>query len=226
MSAFLQESTESSNRRMKFVLFTLALTIAWIFTSSLLGWGWLTAAFITLIILLLNLAYIYRYRDAWLGRILLFGLAAGWAELLADRWLVDITGTLTYAPGGPFVLRSPLYMPFAWANVLAQLACLGWWLSNRFPLPLASLTIGLFGAVNIPLYEQWAKGAGWWSYSNARMIGNTPWYIIGGEFLIALTLPALTRLMQKAPAAWSLALGVIQGLWIWAAYALAYALIG
>ncbi|MEW6286451.1 MAG: hypothetical protein AB1509_09485 [Chloroflexota bacterium] len=226
MTAFLQESTESANRRIKFVLFTLALSVAWIFSSSFLGWGWVTAATITLIILSLNLLYIYRYRDLWLGHILLFGLAAGWTELLADRWLVEVTGTLTYAPGGPFVLRSPLYMPFAWANVLVQLACLGWWLSNRFNLPLASLLIGLFGAVNIPLYEQWANGANWWFYGNARMIGNTPWYIIGGEFLIVLTLPALMRLAQKAPAAWSPLLGIAQGLWIWAAYALAYALIG
>lgn len=52
---------------------------------------------------------------------------------------------------------------------------LGWWLSNRVKLPLASLLIGLFGAINIPMYEHWAKA---------------------------------------------------QGLWIWAAYALAYTLIG
>lgn len=226
MTTFLQETTESANRRLKFVLFTLALTVAWNFSSSFLGWGWMTATLITFLILLLNLVYIYRYRDAWLGRILLFSLAAGWTELLADRWLVNVTGTLAYAPGGPFILRSPLYMPFAWTNVLVQLAYLGWWLSNRFRLPLASLLIGLFGAINIPLYEQWAKGANWWVYSNARMIGSTPWYIIGGELLIVLTLPALMRLAQKTPAAWSLALGVAQGLWIWAAYALTYALIG
>lgn len=226
MTTFLQESSESANRRMKFVLFTLALTVAWLFSSSFLGWGWITAALITFIILLLNLGYIYLYRDVWLGHILLFSLAAGWTELLADRWLVDVTGTLTYVTGGPFVLRSPLYMPFAWTNVLVQLAYLAWWLSNRFNLPLASLLIGLFGAINIPLYEQWAKGANWWFYSNTPMIGNTPWYIIGGEFLIVFTLPVLMRFAQKTSPAWSLALGIAQGLWIWTAYALAYALIG
>ena len=78
MTTFLQETTESADRRLKFVLFTLALTVAWNFSSSFLGWGWITATFITFIILLLNLVYIYRYRDITLGRILLFSLAAGW----------------------------------------------------------------------------------------------------------------------------------------------------
>ena len=60
MTTFLQETTESANRRLKFVLFTLALTVAWIFSSSFLGWGWITAALITFIILLLNLVYMMR----------------------------------------------------------------------------------------------------------------------------------------------------------------------
>ena len=60
MTTFLQETTESANRRLKFVLFTLALTVAWNFSSSFLGWGWITATFITFIILLLNLVYMMR----------------------------------------------------------------------------------------------------------------------------------------------------------------------
>ncbi|MGC8856048.1 MAG: DUF6989 domain-containing protein [Anaerolineae bacterium] len=212
--------------RTKFVLFTLAFGITWNFISSFLGLGWITATLITAILLLLNLAYIYRYRDDVLGRILLFSLAAGWTELLADRWLVEDTQTLHYWPGGPFVLRSPLYMPFAWTVVLVQLAYLGWELSQRIGLPLSAVLIGLFGGINIPLYEQWAKGAGWWFYTNTTMIGNTPWYIISGEFLIVFTLPFLMRLSQKMAPAWSLALGILHGLWIWAAYALAYVLIG
>lgn len=77
-------------------------------------------------------------------------------------------------------------MPFAWTVVTIQLGYFGWWMGKRWGLPTASLLIALFGAVNIPLYEQWAKNAGWWYYRNTPMVGNTPWYIIGGEFLIAL----------------------------------------
>lgn len=47
----------------------------------------------------------------------------------------------------------------------------------------------MIGAINIPLYEQWAKGVNWWFYRNTAMLGGTPWYIIDGEFLIALSLP-------------------------------------
>jgi hypothetical protein len=98
-------------------------------------------------------------------------------------------------------------------------------LSQRWSLPLASLGIGLIGALTIPLYEEWAKGAGWWFYRNTRMLSNAPWYIIGGEFLIVLTLPLMIRAAEKARPGWSIALGVLQGLWIWVAYALAFALL-
>jgi hypothetical protein len=45
----------------------------------------------------------------------------------------------------------------------------------------------------VGVYEQWAKNAGWWYHHNTPMLGNTPWYIIDGEFLIALCLPAAIR---------------------------------
>ncbi len=53
---------------------------------------------------------------------MIVAIVAGWVELLADWWLVSKTGTLVYYPGGPFILRSPLYMPFAWGIVLIQTA--------------------------------------------------------------------------------------------------------
>jgi hypothetical protein len=210
----------------RFVILTLLFVLAWNFTSSLVGWGWPTATIISFAMPLVYTWYIRRHHESLLGRILLFGLATGWTELLADRWLVDTTATLVYLPGGPFVLRSPLYMPFAWMIVTTQLGYFGWWMGKRWGVPTASLLIALFGAVNIPLYEQWAKNAGWWYYHNTPMLGNTPWYIIGGEFLIALSLPAAIAIFEKRHWSVSIGAGICQGLWIWVSYFLAFRLFG
>jgi len=207
--------------RTRFVLFTLCLVLGWNFASSLVGWGWPTATIISFGVVALFIGYVWRYHDNFVARIILFSLATGWVELLADQWLVDVTGTLVYLPGGPFVRRSPLYMPFAWTVVTAQLGYIGWWLSKRYNVIFASVLLGVIGAINIPLYEQWAKGANWWFYRNTSMLGNTPWYIISGEFLVALTLPVAMSLVEKREWRVSVLAGVAQGLWIWAAYALA-----
>lgn len=220
------ENLSDHSNRSRFVLFTLIFVVGWNYTSSLVGWGWPTAAIITFGMSLAYFCYILRRRDFLLGRILLFGLAAGWTELLADRWLVETTGTLYYLPGGPFVLSSPLYMPLAWMVVLTQLGYIGWWMAKRWGVSTASLLIAIFGAVNIPLYEQWAKNADWWYYRNTPMLGNTPWYIIGGEFLIALSLPAVISLVEKKHWSVSSCAGIGQGLWIWVSYELAYWLFG
>jgi len=210
----------------RFVLLTLLFVLAWNFTSSLVGWGWPTATVIAVIMTSSYTWYVWWHHEALLGRILLFGLATGWTELLADRWLVDVTTTLVYLPGGPFVVRSPLYMPFAWMIVTTQLGYISWWMGKRWGIPAASLLIALFGAVNIPLYEQWAKNAEWWYYRATPMLGNTPWYIIGGEFLIALSLPATIALFEKRHWSVSIGAGICQGLWIWVSYFIAFRLVG
>lgn len=64
--------------------------------------------------------------------------------------------------------------------------------------------------------------AGWWCYRTAPMLGNTPWHIIGGEFLIALSLPAAISLLEKRHWGVSIGVGICQGLWTWVAYALAF----
>jgi hypothetical protein len=210
----------------RFVLLTLLFVLGWNYASSIVGWGWPTATIISFGMPVVYICHVWRRHDLLLGRILLFGLATGWTELLADRWLVDGTGTLLYLPGGPFVLRSPLYMPFAWMVVVTQLGYIGWWMGRRWGIPAASLLIALFGAINIPLYEQWARNANWWYYQKTPMLGNTPWYIIGGEFLIALSLPAVISQLERRHWSVSICAGIGQGLWIWVAYGVAFRLLG
>jgi hypothetical protein len=68
----------------RFVFLTLIFVLAWNFTSSLVGWGWPTAAIIVVAITSAYTWHVWRHYESLLGRILLFGLAPGWTELLAD----------------------------------------------------------------------------------------------------------------------------------------------
>jgi len=205
---------------------TLILTLLWIGACSLFAPGWIAASLITGINWLFFVGYALRYRDKFMARIMLLALVAGWIELLADRWLVEVTQTLVYHPGGPFVLRSPLYMPFAWGGVLLQTGYVGWRIIQVKGLGWAIFLTGMLGVVTIPLYEGWANGARWWFYREARMWGVVPLYIILGEFFIAVGLVLLIYRLEERP--WWLApfLGVIQGFWIWACYKVSLGLTG
>ncbi len=128
-----------------------------------------------------------------LARFLLFGVVVGLTELAADAWLVDYTRTLDYSiGGGPMIWRSPLWMPLAWEVVAVQFGYIGLRLWERFG-KTGLLMIGLLGAINIPFYEEMARRIHWWQYSGCRMISYTPWYIIVGEFGIALVFALLAR---------------------------------
>jgi len=175
---------------------------------------------------LIFIVYFFVRRDKLVGRLMLFAVTAGWVELLADWWLVDITGTLVYQPGGPFVLCSPLYMPFAWGAVLIQTAYVGGRIWEMRGQKLAILFTGLLGAATIPFYEWWAKGAMWWYYQDTRMWGVVPLYIILGEFLIASGLVLLVNRLYERSWRVALFLGMVQGLWIWICFAVAFMLVG
>jgi Domain of unknown function (DUF6989) len=83
---------------------------------------------------------------------------------------------------------------------------------------------GLAGAINIPFYEEMARKIQWWQYRGCRMFSFTPWYIIAGEFGIALGLACLARPLRRGTW-WSAVLaGAGGGLWIFICYALAFLL--
>ena len=74
------------------------------------------------------------------------------------------------------------------------------------------LLTGLIGAVNIPFYEEMALRDNWWRYANCRMLLHTPYYIIVGEFLIAVAIGVLARWTRSGRWSRSLAAGVLAGL--------------
>jgi hypothetical protein len=209
--------------RLCVVLATVVINVAAVLVLTFAPWSdWRTGAALNLIDNCLLVGFAIVRRDALLARFLLFGLAVGFAELPADAWLVDYTLTLDYSiGGGPMIWRSPLWMPLAWEVVAVQFGYIGLRLWERFR-SAGLLMIGLLGAINIPFYEEMARRIHWWQYNGCRMVSSTPWYIILGEFGIAIVLTLLARTLRRG--SWRVAIlaGIAGGLLIFVCYAAAF----
>lgn len=218
--------TVNNPQRLKLILFTIALNVLAVIVFARMPWSdWRTGMVLNLTDNAILIGYAVFYRDAFLGRLIAFGLALGFTELIADAWLVDHTRTLDYSiGGGPMLWRSPLWMPFAWEVVAVQFAVLGLWLVERFKQTGLLLT-GLIGAVNIPFYEEMALRTNWWAYQNCKMFLHTPYYIIVGEFFIVVAIVLLAGNIYKQNMIKSLISGVVGGIAIFACYKIPYCLI-
>lgn len=213
------------DRTTRFVLFTMSFAIVTVFNAIFHG-GWLPATITAFIVFGLYMGYILRYRDSFLARLLLFGLAAGAVELLADCWSTGL-GWLVYDLGGPFVMCSPLYMPVGWAIMMVQIGYLGWLFVQNWGLPKAMLMTGLLGAINIPINEFLAKSAHLWYYQNVPMLfGTVPYAVIFAEGLICLVLPPVVQLVNKHHWRWSIVLGIAEGFWMWGIGVVGYWIFG
>jgi hypothetical protein len=210
----------------KFVIATLVITVAVAGLSAHYHLTWRSGFALALGMFILLSAFAVFKKDIFLQKLLVFGIAAGIVELLADCWLVRSTGTLVYPNDEPMIACSPLYMPFAWAVILVQIGYLGWLISNKEKMWISMLCSLVIGFAVIPLFEYWAKGAGWWYYENCKMIYNTPWYIILGEGLICSMLPLFFKHIFLRKHAFQVVLGIVEGLWIWASYFIAIHITG
>lgn len=212
------------------MLGVLALVVASDVAAARLAVGWITAV-VTLALsggALLTIAT----RPAWrplILRLLLLGLVTGMVELFTDFSGEVVARSLIYPPKEPMIWASPAYMPFSWSVTLTLVGYLAWRLWGLAPRPprwLAIILTGLWGAVNIPFYEEMAYHAGWWRYARAPGLGHTPFYVILFEGLTAALLPALVARLETR-AWWGVALrGLALGVWApWAAL-FAWLLIG
>jgi hypothetical protein len=219
----LADKGSLTDARLTIILITIAINIVGVALLSFAPWSdWKTGVALNIIDNALLFGFVAWHRDILLARFIVFGLAVGFSELAADAWLVDYTKTLDYSiGGGPTLWRSPLWMPFAWEVVAVQFAYLGLWLWNRFG-GRGLLAIGVLGAINIPYYEEMARRINWWQYGNCRMLSYTPYYIILGEFGIAIILALLAR--RVADGEWRNAVlaGLAGGAGIFVCYAVAY----
>lgn len=222
----LPKLSKPDSRTLVFVLLTLAVSGTGAVLGAIFALGWQGATATTLLVDLLLLGWVVGKRDADLGRLMLFGLVAGFVELLtADPFAVD-NGTLVYAPEGPFLVDSPLYMPFAWISVIAQMTYLAWWALDRWGLVKASAILAVVGAVNIPVYEVLAFYSKTWYYQNTPMIWHAPYYVILGELLIGAAMPLAASLVLGRRLALTPVLGVAMGLWMWIGAIVSYHLVG
>jgi len=194
--------------------------------SAIFHLGWIAATIDITVLSALYVYHIIRRKDALLTRMLIFGVSAGVTELFADHWLVSIKQTLVYNPGGWFLWDSPFYMPFSWAGMLLSVACLGVFLYKRMPFWKATLIAAIVMGIYVPTYEGLAYYANWWLYKDAPALGPVPWFIILGEFLIALPLAFFGLFITKRHILFAVLAGILEGLWIWGAYAIAWKVTG
>ena len=209
--------------RLRVVIATIVINIVALSLLTFAPWSdWRTGAALNVVDNCLLVGFVLVRSDALLARFLLFGLVVGFTELAADAWLVDYTHTLDYSiGGGPMIWRSPFWMPLAWEVVAVQFGYIGLRLWERFG-KLGLLMIALLGSINIPFYEEMARRIHWWQYSGCRMISFTPWYIILGEFGIALVFALLARTLRRGSVRAAIFAGVAGGFSIFACYAIAF----
>ncbi len=108
--------------RLRVVIATIVINVVAVSLLTFAPWSdWRTGATLNIVDNSLLVGFVVLKRDALLARFLLFGLVVGFAELVADAWLVDYTHTLDYSiGGGPMIWRSPVWMPLAWEVVAVQ----------------------------------------------------------------------------------------------------------
>jgi hypothetical protein len=197
------------------IVCTIVLLLVWSNLSAYFAWGPVSASVITYGLYVFYLAYAYFTQNPLLVRLTIFGTVAGILELVTDYYLVDVINSLVYPGHEPMVWSSPLYMPFAWSNVLLQLSFLGMMMTHRFGLLRATIFLCIAGGLYIPTYEHFAKEAGWWFYNaNTPMLFNAPVYVVIAEALISLSLPGITYYCEHQRIKRTFLLGFIAGIWI------------
>ena len=219
----MPSSSTLERSRLTVVLITIGVNIVAVLLFSLMPFSdWRTGLALNLISNAVLMLHAMELHDRFMWRLMLFGLVVGFAELPADAWLVETTGTLDYSiGGGPMIWRSPIWMPLAWEIVAVQFGYIGTRLIEWRPV-WGLLLAGLLGAINIPFYEEMARQVKWWKYSNCPMLFHTPYFIILGEFGIVLMFAILARLVRTKNYRWAILAGVVGGLGIWSCYAGAF----
>ncbi len=208
-----------------FILMTVAILLGLDIISSIYGLGWKSITATTALLIALFIHRIVRHQDRAVLGWLMFGFVAGFAELVADWWLVG-TGSLIYPQDEPMIWASPAYMPAAWAVVLTQVGYISGWLRSKLPPMKAALGTALFAGINIPIYEHLAKGAKWWHYVETPKIFDAPYYVVVAEFLLALPLAFWAGRIVNGGTRSRVVLGLAEGVVMLLAVMIGYWLVG
>ncbi len=205
------------------VVFSQIVMMIWSIASSFLATGPFSIFVLTFALFAMFVGYAWFTKNVLLTKLIYFGLVAGIVELAADHYLVSTVDSLVYPKSELMIWSSPLYMPFAWCNVLIQLGYYSLLLSRWKGTVPASIMIAIAGGMYIPIYEHLAKDAGWWFYKlNTKMFMNAPIYVILCEALISFSLPYLLVYATKKSTNTSIGIGLVGGFWIFAAAVISY----
>ena len=218
--------TPLDRQRWILVIGTIALGMTLIVTAWAAHLGWALAACTAVVLNAIILWHIIARKDALFARLFVFGIVAGLAELPADHFSVVVKNVLTYPPAEPMLWTSPLYMPLGYSVILVQFGWVAWRVMQRHGMWASVLVTGAIGGLNVPIYEYFAKGAGYWTYHDTGMLFNTvPYYIPAGEIIFMAVLPPLVRLMERSRMRTAAALGLVEGAIMYVAWGAAFALL-
>ncbi len=210
----------------RYILISSGVLLGWTFFSAVIEAGPITASIITYGLYGFYWIYTIKTKNPLIERLMIIGTIAGFLELVADYYLVDVIHSLVYPGNEPMIWSSPMYMPFAWSNVLLQLSFVGVLMTSRYGLFRATIFLCIAGGLYIPTYEHFAKDAGWWFYNdNTPMILSAPVYVIISEALISLSLPGVVYYAEHRKIAKSVSLGLLEGIWIFVSAWLAFNLV-
>lgn len=188
--------------------------------------GWKAASASVVISALLLAAFCLRHPEPFFARLFLFGVGVGFTELLNDTFLIN-QDILVYNPGGPFLFKTPLYMPFTWALILVTNGTIAVWLYERQGPLVSMVTMAILSGLYIPGFEALAARADWWHYQHVRMVwGLAPAFVILGEALLAIPLPWMCQFLARRSVWVALTLGAVEGLVVWATTILALKMVG
>lgn len=192
----------------------ILLTIAFYLHNSFFVQS-ISLFYVHTVILIAFAVYLSRQKYIF-KKIFLIGLVAGFVELIADYFLVSITGTLHYTTILPSLVNSPIYMPFIWSIVITQLGYISQWVYRKCGEKSAVVIPSLLSMGLIGIYEALAFNIGVWEYTNTVMINHAPYFIILGEGIMFLFIHNIIQIEDFKRA------GVLFGLIILGSYALTY----
>ncbi|MFT3706985.1 MAG: hypothetical protein QM817_04880 [Archangium sp.] len=215
-----------TKRDWQFIALANAIALGIALASAKWALGWKAATASVVIEMALLGVFCLRHPEPLFARLFVFGVAIGFTELINDTWLIN-RHILFYDPGGPMVIDTPLYMPFCWALIFVTTGTLGVFLFQKFGALRAALGLSLISGLYIPGFEALAAKAVWWHYENVPFLfGLAPTFVVLGEALLALPLPWMSVTLARKSFGVAVALGVAEGLVVFATTLLAMAIVG
>ncbi len=215
-----------TKRDWHFLLVANGVAMGIALVSAQYALGWKAATVSTLVSGVMLAVYCIRHPEPLFVRLLVFGTAVGFTELINDTWLID-RAILIYDPGGPFIIDTPLYMPFCWALIFVTNGTVAVWLFQKLQGGWkAAIAMAIISGLYIPGFEALAAKADWWHYQNVSMFfGLAPNFVVLGEALLALPLPLMCVTLGRRNFGVAVGLGVVEGLVVWGTTVLALAVV-